>query len=179
MFKALMICAVLGFAAAVSPVHPVPIHPVPVHPVHPVHPVPVHPVPVHPVHPAPHPHPAPAHHAVVGRAEDVHAEVTSRKDDVRADGFDTGFETSNHIQQAASGDVHGNIHGSFGWISPEGQHVTISYVANEHGYQPTGDAVPAIPEAIVRSLAWNEAHPHGAEPHHNPHPHPIGHTVHH
>ncbi|ALC40919.1 Lcp1 [Drosophila busckii] len=92
MFKALMICAIIGMAAAL------------------------------PVAPA---------------SDDVHAEVGVLKSDVRADGFDTALETSNHISQAASGDVHGNIHGNFGWISPEGTHVTLTYVADENGYQPS------------------------------------------
>jgi len=47
--------------------------------------------------------------APVSRSEDAHADVISRSDDVRADGFDTSLQTSNGIQQAASGDVHGNI----------------------------------------------------------------------
>ncbi|XP_017016895.1 larval cuticle protein 2 [Drosophila kikkawai] len=104
--------------------------------------------------------------APVSRSEDHHAEVVHRSEDVRADGFDSDLQTTNGIQQAASGDVHGNIHGSFGWISPEGEHVDIKYVADENGYQPSGAWIPTpppIPEAIVRALAWLQAHPQAPE----------------
>ncbi|KAM7344116.1 larval cuticle protein 2-like, partial [Cochliomyia hominivorax] len=100
--------------------------------------------------------------------DDVHAEVTNLKSDVRADGFDSVLDTSNHIHEAASGDEHGNIHGDFEWISPEGEHIKVSYVADEHGYQPVGDVVPTphpIPEAILKSIAYNEAHPQKEEHH--------------
>ncbi|XP_022229689.1 larval cuticle protein 1 [Drosophila obscura] len=119
---------------------------------------------------APLPH-APVSHAV-GRSEDVHAEVKSEHSDVRADGFDADLLVSNSIQQASSGDVHGNIHGSFSWISPEGEHVEIKYVADENGYQPVGAVLPTpppIPEAIARAVAWLESHPQAPEPVRNPH----------
>ncbi|KAH8285293.1 hypothetical protein KR054_007398, partial [Drosophila jambulina] len=98
--------------------------------------------------------------------DDVHAEVLHRSEDVRHDGFDSNLQTSNGIDQSASGDVHGNIHGSFSWISPEGEHVDIKYVADENGYQPSGSWVPTpppIPEAIVRAIAYIQAHPQAPE----------------
>ncbi|XP_043662314.1 larval cuticle protein 2 [Drosophila teissieri] len=104
--------------------------------------------------------------APVSRSDDVHADVVSRSDDVRADGFDTSLHTSNGIEQAASGDVHGNIHGNFGWISPEGDHVDVKYVADENGYQPSGAWIPTpppIPEAIARALVWLQSHPPAPE----------------
>ncbi|XP_037816003.1 larval cuticle protein 2-like [Lucilia sericata] len=101
-------------------------------------------------------------------SDDAHAEVTNMKSDVRADGFDSVLDTSNHIHQAASGDEHGNIHGDFEWVSPEGEHIKVSYVADENGYQPVGDVVPTphpIPEAILKAIAYNEAHPSKEEHH--------------
>ncbi|ALC40918.1 Lcp4 [Drosophila busckii] len=105
-----------------------------------------------------------AHHSA-GSSDDVHAEVLGRSDDVRADGFDATLETSNSISQSASGDVHGNIHGQFGWVSPEGVHVALSYVADENGYQPSSDLLPTpppVPAEIVRALAYLAAHPAAA-----------------
>ncbi|EDW60843.1 larval cuticle protein 1 [Drosophila virilis] len=121
MFKALLICAVIGLAAAL------------------------------PVAPS---------------SEDVHAEVVSRKDDVRPDGFDSSLETSNKIGRSESGDEHGNIHGSFSWVSPEGEKIEISYVADENGYQPQGAALPTpppVPVEIERALQWLAAHPPAPE----------------
>ncbi|XP_023166369.2 larval cuticle protein 1-like [Drosophila hydei] len=121
MFKFLLICVVIGLAAA-SPVAP--------------------------------------------SSDDVHAEVLNRKEDVRADGFDAALETSNHISRTESGDVHGNIQGKFGWISPEGEHIDIAYIADENGYQPKSEWIPTpppIPEAIQRSLDWLAAHPGAPE----------------
>ncbi|XP_023166351.1 larval cuticle protein 2-like [Drosophila hydei] len=141
MFKIVMICAIIGLVAAVH-----------------------HPIEHRPLPHIPAPHPVPVHHG-----DESHAEVVSRKDDVRADGFDSSLETSNHITRSESGDVNGNIQGGFGWISPEGEHVDIKYVADENGYQPSGAAVPAIPDYIVRSIAWNAAHPQAPEVH-NVHP---------
>ncbi|XP_068145408.1 larval cuticle protein 1 [Drosophila tropicalis] len=107
---------------------------------------------------------------VSSRAEDVHAEVKSEHSDVRADGFDSNLVVSNSIQQASSGDEHGNIHGSFSWVSPEGEHIEVKYVANENGYQPSGAVLPTpppIPVEIARALAWLEAHPQHQEPSHH------------
>lgn len=38
----------------------------------------------------------------------------------------------------------------------------MQYLSDENGFQVTGNAVPTpppIPEAILRSLEWNAAHP--------------------
>lgn len=94
--------------------------------------------------------------------DESHAEVLSRSDDVRADGFEAKLETDNHISETRSGDEHGNIHGDFGWISPEGEEVKLSYVANENGYQPSGSILPTpppVPVEIQRALEYLAAHP--------------------
>ncbi|TDG41730.1 hypothetical protein AWZ03_011836 [Drosophila navojoa] len=100
------------------------------------------------------------------KSDDVNAVVVSRSDDVRPDGFDTSLDTSNSISSIASGDAYGNIHGSFGWISPEGKHIQISYVADENGYQPQGDVLPTpppVPIEIQRALDYIAAHPPAPE----------------
>ncbi|XP_034106737.1 larval cuticle protein 2-like [Drosophila albomicans] len=103
-------------------------------------------------------------HVAVSHAsgDDVHAETLNRSDDVRADGFSTVLETSNHISESRNGDVHGNIHGDYGWISPEGEHIQLTYVADENGYQPSGAHLPTpppIPVEIQRALEWIASHP--------------------
>ncbi|EDW10132.1 larval cuticle protein 2 isoform X2 [Drosophila mojavensis] len=110
--------------------------------------------------------------AVIGMAvalpvgDESKAEVISRKDDVRPDGFDASLETDNKISRSESGDVHGNIQGSFSWVSPEGELIEVKYVADENGYQPSSASLPVappIPEAIQRSLEWIAAHPPAPE----------------
>ncbi|XP_034106750.1 larval cuticle protein III/IV-like [Drosophila sulfurigaster albostrigata] len=89
-------------------------------------------------------------------------EVERRSEEVRADGFDAEVSLNDGSARQESGDVHGNIKGSFEWISPEGEHVRLEYVADENGYQPKGSVLPTpppIPEAIVRALKWIETNP--------------------
>lgn len=60
--------------------------------------------------------------------------------------------------------------GNFGYQSPEGVPVQISYVADENGYQPIGNVLPTppptpypIPPAIARALEYIAAHPPAPE----------------
>ncbi|CAD7012865.1 unnamed protein product [Ceratitis capitata] len=99
--------------------------------------------------------------------DEAHAEIKAMHSDVRPDGFEYALETSNGIQAAHSGDQQGNAHGDFQWVSPEGEHVQISYIADENGYQPKSDLLPTpppIPEAILRALEYIRTHPPKEEP---------------
>lgn len=52
--------------------------------------------------------------------------------------------------------------GDFKYTAPDGSPIAIQYVANELGFQPQGAHLPTpppIPEAILRSLEYNAAHP--------------------
>ncbi|XP_039954904.1 larval cuticle protein 2-like [Bactrocera neohumeralis] len=100
--------------------------------------------------------------AAVSSSDDAHAEVSVLKSDVRVDGFDTALETSNSIHVVQHGDEKGNINGEYGWVSPEGEHVSVNYVADESGYHPQSELLPVappVPEAIVKALAYIAAHP--------------------
>ncbi|XP_017867968.1 PREDICTED: larval cuticle protein 2-like isoform X1 [Drosophila arizonae] len=108
--------------------------------------------------------------AVIGMAaavgivvsDESKAEVLSRKEDVRPDGFEALLETSNSIIRKESGDEKGNIQGVFSWVSPEGEKIEVSYVADENGYQPKSDSLPTpppIPDEIERALKWIAANP--------------------
>ncbi|XP_013110563.2 larval cuticle protein 2 [Stomoxys calcitrans] len=95
-------------------------------------------------------------------SDDVHAEVKSYTSDVRPDGFEYAYDTTNAINSAASGDAYGNVHGDFGWVSPEGVHVALQYTADENGYQPNSDILPTpppIPAAILKALEYIRTHP--------------------
>lgn len=48
------------------------------------------------------------------------------------------------------------------WVSPEGEQVEFTYVADENGYQPSGSALPvapAVPDIILRAIQWAQEHP--------------------
>ncbi|KAH8301622.1 hypothetical protein KR059_006893, partial [Drosophila kikkawai] len=82
--------------------------------------------------------------------------------DVNEHGFVSKLALDNGVVSSATGDVHGNIDGAFEWVSPEGEHVRVTYKADENGYQPQSDLLPVappIPEAIVRAIAYIQAHP--------------------
>ncbi|EDW99678.1 uncharacterized protein Dyak_GE23051 [Drosophila yakuba] len=71
------------------------------------------------------------------------------------------YETSNGIQAQEAGNPNG-ISGSSSYISPEGIPITLTYVADENGFQPQGahlPTAPPIPEAILRALEYIAAHP--------------------
>ncbi|XP_005186330.1 larval cuticle protein 2-like [Musca domestica] len=95
-------------------------------------------------------------------ADDVHAEVKNMHSDVRADGFEYALETSNYIREEAAGDEHGNMHGSYEYLTPEGEHVKVTYVADENGYHPEGAWIPTpppIPDYILKAIEYIKAHP--------------------
>lgn len=57
--------------------------------------------------------------------------------------------------------------GSFQYTAPDGTPIAVQYVANENGFQPQGEHLPTpppIPEAILRALAYIEAHPPQEQP---------------
>ena len=46
--------------------------------------------------------------------------------------------------------------GSYSYTSPEGIVITVNWVADENGFQPTGDHLPTpppVPEHVVKLLA--------------------------
>lgn len=55
------------------------------------------------------------------------------------------------------------VQGQYSYNSPEGP-VAVQYIADEHGYQPTGPNVhPAIIKAVAQQVAEARAKPLGAD----------------
>jgi len=86
------------------------------------------------------------------------------------------YETGNQIKAEARGALKnaGNpetealsVSGSFSFVADDGQTYTVTWVADENGFQPQGAHLPTpppIPEAIQRSLEFNEKNPEPNQP---------------
>lgn len=71
--------------------------------------------------------------------------------------YSWSIETTNGIAQSETGLGGQTAQGSAAWLSPEGEPVSLSYIADEFGYRAVGSHLPqapAVPEAILRSLEW-------------------------
>ncbi|KAJ3633548.1 hypothetical protein MTP99_010487 [Tenebrio molitor] len=101
--------------------------------------------------------------------------ILRQSQDVNFDGsYQWSYETENGIaaqeqgalKNANSAEPAQEAQGSFQYTAPDGTPISIQYVANENGFQPQGAHLPVpppIPEAILRSLEWNAAHPEPEE----------------
>ncbi|XP_022122759.2 larval cuticle protein LCP-22-like [Pieris rapae] len=118
--------------------------------------------------PVPAPKPVPVVPVAKVAADARSAETLRYGNEVEADGsYNYFFETNNGIAAQAQGvprTFSGNppvspsvAQGSFSWTSPEGEVISMTYVADENGYQPQGNAIPQPPEVpaqIARALQY-------------------------
>ncbi|XP_061715755.1 larval cuticle protein LCP-17-like [Cydia pomonella] len=106
---------------------------------------------------------------------DAQAEIVAQSSDVRPDGFDSSFQTSNGISAQESGQLKSvgpqeeaiAVSGQFQYTADDGTPIQVSYTADENGYVPQGPHLPTpppVPEAIARALAYIAAHPPPPEP---------------
>ncbi|XP_012526108.1 endocuticle structural glycoprotein SgAbd-1 [Monomorium pharaonis] len=98
------------------------------------------------------------------------AVITSQQLEVNFDGnYVNNFETSNGISHQESGqpkqveqETPVVSQGADSYVAPDGQQVSITWVADENGFQVQGSHIPTappIPPEIQRALEWNAAHP--------------------
>lgn len=95
-----------------------------------------------------------------GNSADAGAQILKLNSEVTAEGFSYDFETSNGIRADARGVATNGVQsqGSFAYKGDDGQDYSISYTADENGYQPQGAHLPTpppIPEEILKSLEQN------------------------
>lgn len=72
------------------------------------------------------------------------------------------YRTSNGINAEESGIGGVSAQGSYDYTGSDGVPISISYIADENGYQPTGDHLPQpppIPEYIQRALEYIRNNP--------------------
>ncbi|XP_037072273.1 uncharacterized protein LOC119093424 [Pollicipes pollicipes] len=80
--------------------------------------------------------------------------------DMSEDGsFQYGFESTDGTVVDAAGEQRqiGNsagivMRGSYSYVSPEGNNIAISWVADESGFRAEGDSIPAVPEYVSTLL---------------------------
>nr|XP_012219915.1 PREDICTED: endocuticle structural glycoprotein SgAbd-1-like [Linepithema humile] len=98
------------------------------------------------------------------------AVITSQQLEVNFDGnYVNNFETSNGISHQETGNpkqVDNETpvvsQGQDSYVAPDGQQVSITWLADENGFQVQGSHIPTappIPPEIQRALEWNAAHP--------------------
>ena len=99
--------------------------------------------------------------AILRQAQDISPEGS----------YQFNYETENGIQASENGSPQavgpkgelGNVaQGQFQYTSPDGTPISVSYTADQNGFQPQGahlPVAPVIPEQIQRALDWIAAHP--------------------
>ncbi|CAG5015068.1 unnamed protein product [Parnassius apollo] len=92
------------------------------------------------------------------------AEILRYENEINEEGYHYAYETSDGIKAEQNGRVipgagpeEGSLQvsGSYSYVGDDGQTYTITYTADENGYQASGDHLPTpppIPEEILRSL---------------------------
>ncbi|XP_033210569.1 endocuticle structural glycoprotein SgAbd-1-like [Belonocnema kinseyi] len=90
--------------------------------------------------------------------------------------YNWSYETENGIQAqeqgelrsfAKSADAESNgaavvAQGAFSYTADDGTPISLTYIADENGFQPQGahlPVTPAVPEGILRALEWIANHP--------------------
>ncbi|KAH8372942.1 hypothetical protein KR009_008546, partial [Drosophila setifemur] len=95
------------------------------------------------------------------------ANILRSEQEVNVDNFKYALKLDNSVDIEQAGQLHGEewkVDGQHSWNSPEGEAVSIQYVADANGFQvlsanPPLPTSPPIPEAILRSLEWIKNHP--------------------
>ncbi|CAH0699917.1 unnamed protein product [Spodoptera exigua] len=98
--------------------------------------------------------------------------IIKQSQEVGFDGsYQYNYETGNgiaaqeqgYLKNAGVKDAEAQVaQGSFTYTSPEGIPISVSYIADENGFQPQGAHLPTpppIPEAIARALQYIESQP--------------------
>lgn len=98
-----------------------------------------------------------------GDPADLEATLLKYNTEVNPDGsYKYEYASSNGLDIAESGVGSSYASGSYSYTAPDGQPIQLNYIADENGYQPQGSHLPTpppIPDYILRSLEYIEAHP--------------------
>ncbi|CRL02972.1 CLUMA_CG016573, isoform A [Clunio marinus] len=71
-------------------------------------------------------------------------------DNIGIDGYNFAYETSDGVSRQESAVVNNlgseneeiAVKGTITWTAPDGQVITLNYIADKNGFQPQGDHIP-------------------------------------
>ncbi|XP_062551909.1 cuticle protein CP14.6-like [Armigeres subalbatus] len=98
-------------------------------------------------------------HAAPQGSKDGSAQIVSQNTDIQPDGsFNYAYETDNGIKvedkgtikQVKQGDADVAVSvqtGSFQYTAPDGQVISLTFTADENGFQPQGAHLPVAPSS--------------------------------
>ncbi|KAJ8731539.1 hypothetical protein PYW07_004703 [Mythimna separata] len=111
------------------------------------------------------------------RSPEADAQIVKQDANVEPDRYDFGYQTSNGIAGQESGALKAvgdgaaiAVQGQNSYTAPNGEQISLTYIADENGFQPQGahlptsPPAPAIPDYILRSIEYIRTHPPKEEP---------------
>ncbi|XP_065171660.1 flexible cuticle protein 12-like [Atheta coriaria] len=80
--------------------------------------------------------------------------LKSELDNIGVDGYNYAYETSNGISQSEQGQLINAgteneaiaVRGQYSYVGPDGVTYTVTYIADENGFQPQGAHIPQPPQ---------------------------------
>lgn len=100
---------------------------------------------------------------VLANEYDQLAVTRSASSQLKADGsYQYQYDTTNGIAAQEIGVGGHYASGSSAYYAPDGQLISLTYVADENGFRASGDHLPSpppIPAAILKSLEYIRNHP--------------------
>ncbi|XP_053675971.1 cuticle protein CP14.6-like [Anopheles nili] len=106
--------------------------------------------------------------AAAQNPQDAQAQVLAYDSVVNPDGsYNYRYETSNGIQAQESGVGGQSAQGSYSYTGDDGAQYSVTYVADENGFQPQGAHLPVdgpAPDHVLKTLEQIRANPPRDDP---------------
>ncbi|XP_055533729.1 endocuticle structural glycoprotein SgAbd-2-like [Wyeomyia smithii] len=108
------------------------------------------------------------HHVEHKHIPIVHSESYHGHDGSFKHGYESGngisVQEQGYVKNAGAGKDHETnvVHGSYSYVDPHGVPVSVSYTADENGFQAHGSHIPTpppLPKALVEAYAKAGSHP--------------------
>ncbi|XP_047020435.1 endocuticle structural glycoprotein ABD-5-like [Helicoverpa zea] len=103
---------------------------------------------------------APAPPVAAAPAAGTPVEIVKQVDEVDINKYNFEFETSDGTSRQESGEYKNDteqqglvVRGSYKYTAPDGQKISVTYLADKNGYQPTDENAPAKEQAPAAPAA--------------------------